>query len=85
MNQDPQTRSHAASILEGLFRHIGSGGSEPVPQGVNLGGMGQQVEQFVAMPLELAQLFTGMAVDLTNLILDSLEQAGIILAEGLIP
>jgi hypothetical protein len=85
MTQDPQVRDRAVGILEGLFHHVGSGGTQPVPGGVNLGGMAVQLEQFFNMPMELASIFLTMATDLTQMILTSLEQAGIVLVEGLTP
>lgn len=85
MTQDPATRDRAATLLHSLFNHIGSGGTQPVPAGVNLGAMGTQIQQLLEIPVELAQIFIGMAGDLTEVILTSLEQAGIVLAEGLIP
>ena len=84
-DQDPAVAGRAASILHGLFNHLGSGGTQPVPPGVNLGVLGTQVEQFLNMPVELAEIFLGMAADLTKLILTSLEQAGLVLVEGLAP
>jgi hypothetical protein len=85
VNQNPLTRDRAAGVLSGLFHHLGSKGGAPAPEGVNLGGMATQLEQFVNMPVELAQVFLGMATDLTELVLTSLEQAGIVLVEGLTP
>lgn len=85
MNQDPAVRDHAAHTLQMLFQHLGSGGTQPTPAGVNLGGMALQVEQFFNMPVELASIFLAMATDLTQLVLQSLEQAGIVLVEGLSP
>jgi hypothetical protein len=85
VTQDPQVRDRAADVLSGLFRHLGSGGTDPVPAGLNLGGMGKQVEQFIAMPIELANIVLNMSTQLTELILTSLEQAGVVLVEGLTP
>lgn len=85
MTQDPQVRDQAAGVLSGLFRHLGSGGSQPAPGGLNLGAMGTQFEQLVEMPVELANIFLNMSVQLTELILRSLEEAGIVLAKGLSP
>lgn len=85
MNQDPLVRQTAAGVLSGLFRHLGSGGSQPVPAGLNLGAMGTQVEEFLEMPVELAEIFLSMSTQLTELVLTSLEQAGIVLVKGLLP
>jgi hypothetical protein len=85
MSQDPQVRSQAAGVLSGLFHHLGTGGSDPLPSGLNLGAMGQQVEELIEMPIELAQIFLNMSTQLTELILTALEQAGLVLAKGLLP
>lgn len=82
MNQDPAVRSEAHSVLTGLFSSLGQhaqSGQTPA------GGLLAQFTEFVEMPLELAQIFTGMAVDLTELVLKSLEEAGIVLVKGLSP
>lgn len=83
MTTDPTTRSDAAGVLHGLFTHLGSGGSQPPPTA--LSGLGLQLEQFVAMPIELANIFMNMSVQLTELVLTSLEEAGITLVKGLSP
>lgn len=85
MSQDPQVRDEAAGVLSGLFRHLGSGGSQPAPGGLDIGGMGQQFVELLEMPVELANVFLNMSVQLTELILRSLEDAGIVLARGLMP
>jgi hypothetical protein len=85
MSQDPRVRDEAVGVLSGLFRHLGSGGTQPAPAGLNLGALGTQFEQLVEMPVELANVFLNMSVQLTELILRSLEEAGIVLARGLSP
>lgn len=85
MTQDPQVRQEAHGILDGLFRHLGTGGGEPAPAGLDLGALGQQVEEFFSMPIELATIFLNMSTQLTELILKSLEEAGIVLVKGLSP
>lgn len=84
MPTDPAVRQEAHNHLLSLFQGIGrqaQGG--PAPSA--LAGMGGQLEEFLAMPLDLAQLFAGMAVDLTELVLRSLEEGGIILVKGMTP
>lgn len=83
MTTDPGARNQAAGVLHGLFTHLGSGGGQPAP--TPLSGMALQVEQFVAMPIELANIFMNMSVQLTELVLTSLEEAGITLVQGLMP
>jgi hypothetical protein len=83
MNQDPGVRQDAAGILTGLFRHLGSGGSQPAPAGIV--GLGGQLAEFMEMPIELANIFLNMSVQLTELVLKSLEEAGIVLVKGLSP
>ena len=84
MRQDPQVRNEAASVLSGLFRNIGEtrqAGQAPAA----LGGLGVELEEFLTMPLDLAVVFMRMSVELTELILQSLEEAGIILTKALTP
>jgi len=84
MRQDPQVRQEAGGILEGLFRHIGESRQSGQPPSA-LGGLGVQLEEFMSMPLDLAVVFMNMATDLTELVLQSLEEAGIILIRGMTP
>lgn len=83
MTTDPGTRNQAASTLHGLFSHLGSGGNQPAP--TPLSGLALQAEQFFTMPIELANIFMNMSVQLTELVLTSLEEAGITLVTGLMP
>lgn len=84
MRQDPEVRQEAHGILSGLFRHVGeSRQTGEVPSA--LGGLGLQLEEFMSMPLDLAMIFMNMSVELTELVLRSLEEAGIVLVKGLTP
>lgn len=88
MNQDPQVRQEAHGVLEGLFRGIGQNaqGQQPsAPAGLNADWMLQQFTEFIEMPIDLAQIFTTMATDLTELVLRALAEAGISLTKGLTP
>lgn len=79
---------HAHSVLEGLFRGIGqhAQGQQPqAPAGLNADWMLNQFEELILMPVELAQTFTTMATDLTDLVLKALAEAGIELVRGLTP
>ena len=84
MNQDPAVRDEAAGILSGLFSHIGETRQAGQPPSA-LGGLGLQLEEFMTMPLDLAVVFLDMSVQLTELVLKSLEEAGIVLVKGLTP
>jgi hypothetical protein len=81
---DPGVRQEAHGVLQGLFSHIGSqgqqGGNTPA-----LGGLSGQLEEFLTMPMDMAQIFLNMSVQLTELVLNSLEEAGITLVKGLTP
>lgn len=79
MNQDPAVRAEAASVLSGVFSGLGQGG------GAGLGALGTQFEQLLEMPMELTRIFADMSVQLTELVLKSLEEAGIVLAKALTP
>lgn len=84
MNQDPVVRREAAGILEGMFRTVGESRQSGQPPSA-LGGLGLDLQEFMAMPLDLAVVFMNMAVDLTELVLKSLEEAGYVLVKGLTP
>ena len=82
---DPQVRAEAASHLTTLFQGLGHMGGGQATTGGALGGLTTQLTEFMEMPLELAQIFMNMAVQLTELVLTSLEQAGFALVKGLTP
>lgn len=88
MNQDPQVRQEAHGVLSSLFSRLGQGdagsGGGGAPAGLG-GALGGQVAEFMAMPLELTKIFLDMSVELTDLVLTSLEEAGIVLVKGLSP
>jgi hypothetical protein len=84
VSTDPVIRDQAAGVLSGIFSHIGSSGNAPSPFGLG-GALGGQVEQFLQMPVELTKVFLDMSVQLTELVLSSLEEAGFVLARGLVP
>lgn len=88
MTQDPAAHQSARGVLEGLFRGLGQHGQgqQPsAPAGLNADWMLNQFMEFVEMPIELAQTFTTMATDLTDLVLKALAEAGIELVKGLTP
>ena len=83
MNQDPAVRREAAGHLNALFQGIGNARSEADP--TVLGGLAGDFEEFMSMPMDMALIFLNMATDLTELVLRSLEEAGIVLVKGLTP
>ena len=83
MNQDPQVRQAAASRLTALFQGIGNARREDDP--TVLGGLAGDFEEFMSMPMDMAMIFLNMATQLTELVLTSLEDAGIVLVKGLTP
>lgn len=86
MNQDPQVRQAAAGHLTALFQGLGHARQEQDPSVLgSLGGAAGQLEEFLSMPLDMAMVFINMSVQLTELVLTSLEEAGIILVKGLTP
>jgi len=85
VSTDPGVRTEAANILTNVFTGIGQHAQGQGIDSLGLGGLSAQVEQFAAMPLELARIFTVMAVQLTELVLQALEEAGIVLAKGVLP
>jgi hypothetical protein len=83
-HQDPAVREEAHGVLQSLFHHLGQSRAEDQPPAA-LGGLGADLEEFMAMPLDLAVVFMDMATGLTELVLKSLEEAGIVLVKGLTP
>lgn len=81
---DPAVRQEAHGVLQGLFSHIGSQGQQGGGPSLG-GGLAGQLEEFMTMPLDMAQVFLNMSVQLTELVLKSLEEAGIVLVKGLTP
>ena len=84
MRQDPEIRREAEGILDSLFSSIGRA-SQDSGSANALGGMGVQIAEFVQMPMELAEIFVSMSMDLTKMVLESLAEAGIVLVRGLSP
>lgn len=85
---DPEMRMEAKETLAGLFKGVGqrAQGQRPEPVGgLELEGLLGQVQEFVSMPMDLAVLFLDMSVDLAELVLETLEQAGYILVKGATP
>lgn len=85
MTQDPQVRREAHSVLSGLFRSIGQRSSGQAPADDQFAGLLGEIEEFVAMPADLARIFLTMAVELTDATLTALEEAGFVLLKGLTP
>lgn len=84
MNQDPNTRAEAEGVLQSLFSSIGRAQSDPLSSDM-LGGLGAELTEFLQMPAELARIFIDMSFDLTEMVLESLAAAGIVLVKGLTP
>lgn len=85
MPTDPATRQEAHSRLVDLFQGIGHHAQGNPSAAPDLGGMIGQVEEFLSMPVDLARIFVTMAIDLTDAVLSSLEEAGFVLVKGLVP
>lgn len=90
MATDPQARQAAHSSLmsmfQGLGQHAGADGGAGGGQGGSpLGGLAGQFTEFLEMPVELAQTFLNYATQLTELTLQTLEEAGLELVKGLTP
>lgn len=83
-------RDQALDTLSGLFRRMGDRSSTGGTGGEQSGGdavsgMLQDVEEFVSMPMDLAVIFVNMSVELAELVLTSLEEAGFTLVKGMTP
>jgi hypothetical protein len=86
MAMDPQVRGEAKGHLSTLFSGLGSAHQNPgALGGLGLGDVGQQFQEFVEMPIELASIFLNMSVELAELVLTSLEKAGYTLVKGMTP
>ena len=83
MATDPAVRKEAHGVIQNLFQGIGNARKEEDP--TVLGGLAGQLEEFMSMPMDMAMIFLNMATDLTEMILKSLEEAGITLVKGLTP
>lgn len=77
---DPAARQQAHSALTSMFTNLGSGGAGP-----GSAGMVAQLEEFIQMPMELTKVFLDMSVQLTEMVLKTLEEAGVILVKGMTP
>jgi hypothetical protein len=96
---DPGVRGEAQGRLIDLFRGIGQERTSRGPDGDGGGsgggggggggllgdGLLEDVEEFMTMPLDLAVIFLDMSVELAELVLKSLEEAGFTLVKGLTP
>lgn len=82
-SQDPAVRREAAGILDGLFQGMGNARKEE--DASVLGGLGGDLQEFLTMPLELAEIFVGMSAQMAELVLKSLAEAGFVLVRGLMP
>jgi hypothetical protein len=79
-------RDQALDTLAGLFRRIGTANNPQPPEGGDaISGMLGQVEEFVSMPMDLAVIFLNMSVELAELVLTALEEAGFTLVKGMTP
>lgn len=81
---DPAVQQEAHSVLSSLFTNIGQHASGQSP-GLNADWFLDQIQEFVDMPLDLANIFVQMATQLTEMVLKALEEAGIVLTKGLTP
>jgi hypothetical protein len=84
VRQDEQVQEQARSVLSGLFRNIGEANSDGGSASA-LGGLGGELAEFITMPADLARIFMDMSMDLTEMVLTSLAEAGIVLVRGLTP
>lgn len=88
---DDAVKREAAGHLSDLFTRIGqarqekeSGNSGGLGD-LGLGGIAGQLEEFMTMPLDLAMVFLNMGMQLAELVLTSLEEAGFVLTKGMTP
>lgn len=85
MPSDPEARTIAASKLTDLFQGLGRHAQGDAAPADPIGGLIGQFEEFASMPLDLATLFLNMSVQLSELVLKTLEEGGVILMRGLTP
>lgn len=84
MATDPAVRESAANHLGSLFSNLGQARQQNDP-GLLGGGLAGQLEEFLQMPVEMAAIFMNMGMQMAELVLTSLEEAGYTLAKGLTP
>jgi len=84
MSSDPEARQLAASRLTDLFQSLGRQAQGEAPSG-DLSGLLGQFQEFASLPLDIAVLFLDMSVELTELVLRTLEEGGVILVKGVTP
>lgn len=89
---DPGVRQDAAGHLMSLFQGIGKARQDvnqnrtPAAGGLaGLGSMASQLQEFMEMPINVAEIFLNMSVQLTEMVLTALEEAGFELVKGLTP
>jgi hypothetical protein len=89
MATDPAVRQEAHNKLTSLFEGLGRARQEKDSGGGgglgDLGGIADQVQEFLEMPLDIAMIFINMSTQLAEMILKSLEEAGIVLVKGMTP
>ena len=84
MPSDPEARTAAAGRLNDLWSALhNQAQGQSTTEGV--GGLVGQFEEFASMPLDLAMLFLNMGLQLTELVLQTIEEGGVILVKGLTP
>ena len=83
---DPQARNEAVGVLANLFQNIGRAPQKEAGGG-GLGGLdiGRQLQEFATMPVELATIFLNMSVELAELVLKALADAGYTIVKGTTP
>lgn len=87
MDTDPQARQSAVDAVSAMWQNIGHStqNQDSGLLGGLGGGLGQQLTEFVNMPMEMAQIFINMAVQIAELTITSIEEAGVVLVKGLSP
>lgn len=88
MQTESAARQAASSALQALFSALGdrASGADPLADSGVLGDLGGgtvgDLSEFLAMPVELAAIFSSMGGQLTELSLQVIERAGVALVEG---
>lgn len=84
---DEATRDGARETLSSLFSNLGRArqNNDPGLLGGLGGGLAEDLQEFMTMPMDLAVVFLNMSVELAELVLKSLEEAGYTLTKGLTP
>lgn len=80
-------RQEALGLLSSRFREVGQRRVADDQEGLGsmLEGLSGEFTEFLNMPLDLARIFINMGLEMAELAISTLEEAGFVLVKGLTP